>query len=407
MSAPSTRARLGIAAAALLAAGAGAAFYFRRGPSEFDPSLAARVVQSYAALLHAAYSDAAARAEDLERAIGAFAAAPSAEGLEACKAAWIAGRGPYLQTEVARFYEGPVDGGSDAPELFLNAWPLDESYIDYVAGLPQAGLINDPAGFPRIDAESLRAANEKGGETHISTGWHALEFLLWGQDLEIGAGGGRRSFRDYVDGGGTASHEARRRDYLRACAAMLVRDLRFLRDQWAPGNPHNYRAWFVGLEPRGALIKIMSGAGTLAFGELRGERLLVPYNTKDREDEHSCFSDTTHLDHVGDAIGLRNVWEGTYASSDGKHDHRGPGLADLARAVDPALARETEEKLAQAIEALRSPDLQPFEAAIRGTDDQAGRRAVKAAMARLSEFTTAFFTLASRMDLSITTNLVK
>ena len=108
-----------------------------------------------------------------------------------CRLAWLAARPAYLQTEVARFYEGPIDGGPDAPERRLNAWPLDEAYIDSVEGDPGAGLVNDPVGSRRSTARRLRAANEQGGETNIATGWHAIEFLLWGQDRILGPGGGR------------------------------------------------------------------------------------------------------------------------------------------------------------------------------------------------------------------------
>ena len=72
---------------------------------------------------------------------------------------------------------------TDGPEGLINAWPLDEAYIDYVEGDPAAGVVNDPDTYPTIDAELLTSLNEQGGEANISTGWHAIEFLLWGQDL--------------------------------------------------------------------------------------------------------------------------------------------------------------------------------------------------------------------------------
>jgi putative iron-regulated protein len=373
----------------------------------FDPALAKAAVEGYAGLLHAMYADSVSLAEALREAVAAFAARPTAEALESCRRAWLRARPSYLQTEVGRFYEGPVDGGPDAPEKFLNAWPLDEAYIDYVEGAPRAGLINDPAGFPKIDRSTLRSANEKGGEANVATGWHAIEFLLWGQDLRPGPGGGRRSHLDYVPGGGTAAHEERRRDYLRACADMLVEDLAFLRDQWAPADPNNYRTWLLGLEPRGALAKILTGVATLAAGELRGERLVVPYTTKDREDEHSCFSDTTHLDHLNDMIGIRNVWEGRFASSGGRFDFSGAGLRELARAADPVLAGRVGACLASCLEALRDPRLDPFETAIQGVDTDAGRAAVREAIRRLAEFEVAFCDLARRLDVPVNTQLLK
>lgn len=385
-----------ILAVAVLAAALWLALRPREPSPGFDPVRAAAVIESYARLMHALYADSVAHAESLRKTIDAFLALPTPEGLEACRKAWLAARPSYLQTEVGRFYGGPIDGGPEAPEKLLNAWPLDEAYIDYVEGNAAAGIINDPAGYPWIDRAALRGAHEKGGEANIATGWHAVEFLLWGQDRVLGPGGGRRPHADYAPGGAAA---ARRAQYLKACADMLVEDLAFLRDQWAPGDPNNYRTWLLGLEPRNALNKIMTGVATLAYGELRGERLITPYATKDREDEHSCFSDATHLDHLNDMVGIRNVWTGRY------RDLAGPGLRDLA--PDPRLAARVEACLEACLEALRSPHFEPFEVAIQGVDADPGRRAVQAAIQRLLEFNEAFFELSTRMGVPINTQLQK
>jgi putative iron-regulated protein len=357
-------------------------------------------LESYASLLHAAYADAAAGAAELREAVDRFAARPTADGLESCKAAWLRARPAYLQTEIARFCDGPIE----ARERFLNAWPLDESYVDGVRGDPAAGLINDPARLPRIDADALRAAHEQGGETHLAVGWHAIEFLLWGQDLELGPGGGRRSHLDFVPG--RAANAERRTAYLQACARMLVADLEDVRDQWAPDRPLNYRRWFTfAASAKAKLSKVFTGVGTLAYGELRGERLVAPFTLKDRENEHSCFSDTTHLDHLHDMLGARNVWEGRYRSRDGRRDHAGPGLRDLARKADPALAREVERSLAEAVDALSDPALAPFELAILGDDAAPGRRAIQRALDALGGFNRALCALAARLGAPIATTL--
>jgi putative iron-regulated protein len=151
----------------------------------------------------------------------------------------------------------------------------------------------------------------------------------------------------------------------------------------------------------------MSGVATLAFGELRGERIVVPFTTKDREDEHSCFSDTTHLDHLNDMIGIRNVWEGRYRSGSGAHDYRGPGLRDLASSMDPRIASEVEAAIEACIESLSDSRLDPFETAIRGEDSAPGREAIQLAINRLSEFTRPFLLLAARMDVRINSSLRK
>lgn len=390
---------------------AAAAAWWLRAPAAgdrahgFDDALARRVMESYADLLYAMYSDSVDLAVGLDRVIEEFLAAPTEAGLQEARQAWRDARPFYLQTEVARFYEGPIDGGTTPPERFLNAWPLDEAYLDYVEGDPDAGLINDPAGFPVLDAEAIRSANERGGEANVATGWHAIEFLLWGQDTVLGPGGGQRSHLDYVPGGGTAKSEVRRAAVLRVLTRALVEDLTFVRDQWAPGDPNDYRTWFLASTPRKALGKIMSGVATLAFGEMRGERLVVPYVTKDRENEHSCFSDTTHLDHPSDLRGIENVWEGRYSSSSGRHDFSGTGLRVLAETSDPRLAEGVTRSIAEAMKALSDPALDPFETAIQGVDSDRGRVEVRIAVKALASLTHDLFDIASRMDVPLNTSL--
>src|SRR5688572_18875849 len=159
------------------------------------PPNAADALSNYADIVYASYSDSLETAQALDDAITSFVAAPSAAGLIAAQDAWRAAREPYLQTEVYRFYDGPIDNPEDGPEGLINAWPLDENYIDYVDGPngDTAGMINDPQ-MP-ITEESILEANEGIDEKSISTGYHAIEFLLWGQDF-ADDGPGARPFTD-------------------------------------------------------------------------------------------------------------------------------------------------------------------------------------------------------------------
>jgi putative iron-regulated protein len=375
-------------------------------PASYNAATADQAVLGYADLMHTMYADNVGLAQDLKDAVDDFIAAPDAAKFLDCKRAWLAARPYYLQTEAARFYDGPIDGPPDGPEGYVNAWPLDEAHIDYVVGNPTAGIINDPAGFPAITEPVIRGANENPGETNISCGWHAIEFLLWGQDGTLGftdsdADGvmdGSRAYTDYT----TAPNFARRKTYLGLLVQMLVDDLTFVRDQWAPAG--TFRTTFLALPVAAALDHIMTGMGTLAFGELRGERLLVPFTTKDKEDEHSCFSDTTHLDHLNDMVSIRNVWQGFYRSSDGVN-HFFAGLRHVALSGQPALAADVELRINAAVLALESSDLFPFEQAVQGLDTAPGRVAIQAALDRLAEFNTSFAALAAGMGISITTLL--
>jgi putative iron-regulated protein len=337
---------------------------------------AAAVVASYADLLFANYSDALAGAEEIHDAIDALVESPSQATLDAARAAWIAARPSYQQTEAARFYNGPIDDPDTGPEGLINAWPLDENYIDYVEGLPDSGIINDPVGFPDLDEDTLGEANEAGGEANIATGYHAIEFLLWGQDRSA-SGPGTRPFTDYVtDGSGTAANQARRGEYLQAVAHLLVDNLREVTDQWAAGDPGNYRADFLAIDTDEALGRILTGIGTLSASELGGERLSVAFETRDQEDEHSCFSDNTRDDLANNALGIQNAYLGRYGDLDG------PGIDELVRQVDPALDATLQSQLSASVAAVRAIP-QPLDQALPGADGSAGRVAIQGAITAL------------------------
>lgn len=347
-----------------------AALLLAAGPvqSQSQGVTAEAVVRHYAASVSAGYEDVLAAALQMQQAIKAFVAQPSAERLAAAREAWRAAREWYGPTEAFRFYGGPIDDDK-GPEPRLNAWPLDESYIDRVKGRPAGGIIANRKLV--IGKAALAKLNEKGGEENIAVGWHAIEFLLWGQDLDDN-GPGSRSFEDYVDG--KAPNADRRRAYLLAVTELLVDDLRYLVGAWAPGAA-NYRARFEaqGLE---AVRKMIVGLGSLSRGELGGERLEVALNTQDQEDEHSCFSDNTHRDAVGNATGIQNVWLGRFARRDGSM-LQGPSLQQLVAAADPGLAEKTTRDIAASV-AAASAILPPFDREIVGGQDAPGRRRVQA-----------------------------
>ena len=254
-------------------------------------------VEAYANLAFKSYEKAAEDAKLLQASLDAFLAAPSEKTLTATRKAWVAARPAYLRTETFRFYDGPIE----AVEGEINAWPMNEAYVDYVEGKPDAGIIN---GKSPVVLADISALNQKGDEADVTTGWHAIEFLLWGQDLSA-TGPGNRPFTDYVAGQG---NNDRRRAYLGAVADKLVGDLKSLVAAWAPADGKNYRAGFVALDQREALGRVVNGMAILAGFEFMSERLGVALDSGDQEDEHSCFSDTTKQDFVHDLEGIRRVW---------------------------------------------------------------------------------------------------
>ena len=335
---------------------------------------AATVARHHAALVHASYSDTLAAAQNMQTAIAAFVKAPSADGLQAARQAWLDAREFYGQTEAFRFYGGPIDD-DNGPEGQINAWPMDEAYVDYVQGKPKAGMVNNPK--VKITKAALSKANERGGEENVSTGWHAIEFLLWGQDLSE-SGPGERSFEDYVVG--KSENAQRRARYLTVATELLVDDLAGLVKAWAPDNAKNYRAKFE-KDGQASVRKMIVGLGSLSRGELSGERMEVALNSQDQEDEHSCFSDNTHHDIVTNALGIQNVWLGQYQRRDGSL-LKGPGLRDLVAAQDAALAEKTSAQIAASVAGAQAIPA-PFDQAI--AKGAPGRPAIEKTVASLVE----------------------
>ncbi|WP_374608625.1 imelysin family protein [Diaphorobacter nitroreducens] len=334
------------------------------------------VAAHYSALVHANYEDTLAAARVLQQSVASFVRAPSADTQAAARKAWLAAREFYGQTEAFRFYGGPIDS-DNGPEGRINAWPMDESFVDSVQGKPGSGLINNRK-FT-ISKKTLSAQNERGGEENIATGWHAIEFLLWGQDLSD-AGPGNRSFEDFVDG--KAPNADRRRQYLTVVTGLLVDDLGALVKAWAPGIRTNYRAR-VEKGGRESVRQILVGLGSLSRGELAGERLEVALSSQDQEDEHSCFSDNTHRDAVTNALGIQNVWLGEYKRADGS-TLKGASLRELVAHTDAALAERTTKQIAASVAATQGIQA-PFDREITGGKNAPGPQRVQKAIDSLTQ----------------------
>ncbi len=326
----------------------------------------ADVLSTYANIAEAKFDDSLIAAKKLQAAVNALIADPSDGTLNAARAAWIAARVPYQQTEVYRFGNAIVDDW----EGKVNAWPLDEGLIDYVDaayGGPSdenefavLNVIANPSfdlSGETIDASEITPAllsdtlhEADGIEANVATGYHAIEFLLWGQDLNgHGAGAGNRPYTDYVQGDGcTGGNCDRRAQYLTAATDLLVSDLEWMTTQWAEGG--DARAALASDEAAG-VSAILTGMGSLSYGEQAGERMRLGLMLNDPEEEHDCFADNTHNSHYYDGLGIQNVYLGSYTRIDGT-PVSGASLSDLVIATDPALDAEMKAKLANTMLAL-------------------------------------------------------
>lgn len=320
------------------------------------------IVANHATLVLNNYQKAYKDAIFLKKAIGNFTTTPNETTLKAAKDAWLQARDSYGITEAFRFQDGPIDkiGDENGPEALLNAWPMDESYVDYVAGNANTGIINDST--KPINKATLMESNEAGGEENISIGYHAIEFLLWGQDLTAPhvKQAGNRPYTDFVDGG-TAANQDRRREYLKVCTDLLIDHLQLLINQWKENG--DYHKKFLAFEPNYALSKMITGMATLAKSELAGERIYVAYDHKNQEDEQSCFSDNTHQDTRLNLQGIKNVY---FSLINGKENH---SIHKLVQGKNKALAEEVNNAFKLAEQAIDATAV-PFDFAITADNER-------------------------------------
>ena len=342
----------------------------------------ADVVVTNADIAFAGYSDALATAVELQTAVDALVNDPTMATHEDAKDAWRKAREAYQPTEVYRFRPGPIEDLTDAgtlvegegPEARINGWPLGEALVDYVAGGSPDGDPGDQASveaagltYPmnlisdtRIDVsdeETLKTYVEFMDDRNVGTGYHAIEFLLWGQDLNGGETmwttprdhtAGQRPVSDYYQNdnctSGPAKHDdgticTRRATYLQTATELLVDDLQAIVDAWDPDG--SFYADYIA-NPNASLARILESMARMAFGELAGERMNIALLDNSQEDEHSCFSDNTHRDILLNVVGVQNQFLGEYDLAADALDEftfdnnmitgRGHGVYDLLKA---------------------------------------------------------------------------
>jgi len=320
--------------------------------------LLSSIKNNYAAITYESYHDSLLGARKLQAAILKFTRAAQ-EGqskvvleklFDQAKMIWTnEARLPYGQSEIFRFNNGPIDfeyindGVSDyletinfvSVEGLVNAWPLDEAFIDYVKGNTSSGIINDLSA--EINQAQIELLNERDGEKNVSSGFHAIEFLLWGQDFNLG-GPGARPVSDYT----TAKNAKRRRLYLNILASNLVAHLYRVTNQWIPGMM-NYRHYFYEKSSQEVLKIIFTSMISMAGDELKSERIENALLLEDQEEEQSCFSDTTINDIYTNYKGIKNLYYGVYSSFNSSKVKKGAGLRDFILSKNTNLNKKIED----------------------------------------------------------------
>lgn len=348
------------------------------------------VIENLSDIAQMMYEDSVVTATALKEANLRLIAKPTEQNLSNARAMWRQSRIPYQQTEALRFGNSVVD----AFEGKVNAWPLDEGLIDYVAdpslfegsenpavlanviANPEIRINGEKVDASKIDQVLLESLHEAGGiEANVATGYHAIEFLLWGQDLNgNGAGGGMRKATDFNTVLCTNGNCDRRGDYLIAATDLLIQDLQTMVVAFARQGDGRQAM------QDGGLAALLTGLGSLSYGELAGERTKLGLMLHDPEEEHDCFSDNTHWSHYYDVVGINNLWNGAYRRVNGNL-MTGPGLMDLIITKDPVLADSLSVSLQAALTAahgvvIRAQSVESYDQMI-GAGNEPGNETVQ------------------------------
>ncbi len=279
------------------------------------------VKNNYVNMAHSMYSDALNSAQALQSAITTFLNSPSEENLILAKAAYKKARIPYQQSEIMRWdtditltSDTGITGiaSVDEWEGQVNAWPLAEGLIDYTENDTGNNII---AGTDTITVDFLISQNGlNDDEANVATGIHAIEFLLWGQDLNgTEAGAGARPASDYDLTNCSNNHCDRRAEYLRVVTQLLVDDLSNMVAEWSTeaSNTQGTLAYNF-LNSNKAIAYIVGSMKVMADDELASARMGTALETGDPEEEHDCFSDLSHIAIYHNFQGIKNAFYGTY-----------------------------------------------------------------------------------------------
>ena len=359
----------------------------------YSNEVAHQALANYADLAWEMYSDSVREIIRFNMAIYAFRKDPGPETFEEAKRLWVQARKIYGRTEAFRFSETAIDEFD--LEIFINAWPVDESYIDYTRDDPNSGIINQPDRYPKLNSVSLPKLNEAGGEANIATGWHAIEFLLWGQDFNT-KGPGQRPWTDYT----TAPNADRRMTYLVTATEVLRFHLVAIADSWNPFNYDGTPGEFFLRRPSRIIRTVLRGLSALSGREIASERLATALRSRSQEDEHSCFSDTTHNDLVSNMEGIESILFGTFTSNSGKVIIDETGFYDLIATADSEIAESVRNQFHTA-KKLISAIPTPFDQSIMAQEGGSEHQAIQAAVAALREFVYTLSDAEEAMQLSV------
>lgn len=222
-------------------------------PEVIDEEAAEALSRSLWQTGEAQLADVRAAVEALNRAVATLLERPSDDHLEAAKLAWLdahrefAAALPYIQLGFA-----PAEIREQGRKLVLalDSWPAQPGYLDTVPGYSDSGIVNDTA--IELTLTNLRHQHRLTANEEASTGFHAMEVMLWGPT-------GERTAEEFVavDEGEKPQALAvnRRRQLTGLIGEAMNEDANDLAQRW-PYSANDLSRYFLALAPTERLQQV-------------------------------------------------------------------------------------------------------------------------------------------------------
>ncbi|MDA1369228.1 MAG: hypothetical protein O2971_00495 [Proteobacteria bacterium] len=145
------------------------------------------IVRAYLQQIEMDYDVILNNLDELQSQVVIFLDDPTTASINNVRSAWLMAHNAYELSSLHRYFANLVLSEEESLLLFqlqyrMNHWPILPGYIDYVEGFTDSGIVQDitvPLSIP-----SLQEQHGVFDLAEASLGFHVIEFLLWGENLD-------------------------------------------------------------------------------------------------------------------------------------------------------------------------------------------------------------------------------
>jgi putative iron-regulated protein len=238
------------------------------------------------------YSNASLAIREFEGHSQLFLAHPTQQLLLELRDRWNTAHQAYLACQLYQMLAFSRSGQKqlELTKQRVNAWPIQGGYIDYLPGYQFTGIINDST--LAITLDNLLSQHQFSDLSDVSVGFHALEFLLWGEGFDRPASDFQASDSQLSEQGIELDANNRRRTYFELLTSHIIAELDGLSQRWERQTTTN--GTYLDELPPGAQLSFLLTSSYRVLNDYLLERLISPFRGGDGyEVNESPYSKTT------------------------------------------------------------------------------------------------------------------